>query len=70
MIEQVIVPFARDFINYINENRVPDEVPPIVKEDAAVEKAPEVITLKPGIWGMSIDLKEAARRLRRRFKKS
>ena len=26
--------------------------------------------LKPGIWGMSIDLKEAGRRIRRRFKKS
>jgi hypothetical protein len=35
-----------------------------------VEKTAEVITLKPGIWGMSIDLKEATRRLRRYFKKS
>ena len=34
------------------------------------EKSVELLTLKPGIWGMSIDLKEAARRLRRRFKKS
>jgi hypothetical protein len=34
------------------------------------EKTAELLTLKPGFWGMSIDLKEATRRLRRRFKKS
>jgi hypothetical protein len=27
----------------------------------------ELLTLKPGIWGMSIDLKEAGRRLRQRL---
>jgi hypothetical protein len=34
---------------------------------ASPEKPGELLTLKPGIWGMSIDLKEAWRRLRRRL---
>jgi hypothetical protein len=32
-------------------------------------KSSELLTLKPGIWGISIDLKEAARQLRKRLKK-
>jgi hypothetical protein len=44
------------------------ELPLLDKLAPPVEKTAEVITLKPGIWGMSIDLKEAARRLRRYFK--
>jgi hypothetical protein len=35
----------------------------------AREKQDEVVTLKPGIWGMSANLKEAGRRIRRRFTK-
>jgi hypothetical protein len=34
------------------------------------EKPTELLTLKPGAWGMNIDLKEAARRLWGRLKKS
>jgi hypothetical protein len=34
---------------------------------AREEKSSELLTLKPGMWGMSIDLKEAGRRIRRRL---
>jgi hypothetical protein len=38
---------------------------------AAIDKPDaEMITLKPGIWGISVDLKEVARRLCRRFKRA
>jgi len=33
-------------------------------------KPGELLTLKPGIWGMSVDLKEVARRIWRRFQKA
>ena len=32
------------------------------------ESYPELLTLKPGIWGVSVDLKEAGRRLLRRLR--
>jgi hypothetical protein len=35
----------------------------------AEEKRRELLTLKPGVWGISIDLKEAGRRLRQLWKK-
>jgi hypothetical protein len=35
----------------------------------AVQKPPEIITLKPTLWGMSIDLKAIARRIATRCKK-
>ena len=39
-------------------------------EQANVKEEPdEVLTLKPGIWGMSVNLKEAWRRSRDRLKK-
>jgi hypothetical protein len=34
------------------------------------QKQGELLTLKPGVWGMTIDLKEVGRRLRRYWKKS
>jgi hypothetical protein len=37
---------------------------------AAQEKPAEMVTFKPNIHGIGIDLKEVARRIRRRFKKS
>jgi hypothetical protein len=47
---------------------------PVRQEEPATpapeEKSSELLTLKPGIWGMSIDLKEVARRLRKRLRKS
>jgi hypothetical protein len=50
------------------------ESTPVSQEQPATpvpeEKSSELLTLKPGIWGMSIDLKEAARRLRKRLTKS
>jgi hypothetical protein len=51
-----------DFLDSVRDPKV-ERVP-------SAEKLPEVITLKPGIWGMSIDVKEVGRRLWRRFKKS
>ena len=33
------------------------------------EKRAEVLTLKPSFWGMSVDLKELGRWIRRRLKK-
>ena len=40
-----------------------------VNPAAPEAKSSELLSLKPGIWGFSIDLKEAARRLRRRLTK-
>jgi hypothetical protein len=37
--------------------------------DEKNHKAAEIVTLKPGIWGMSVDLKEVGRRFRRRFQR-
>jgi hypothetical protein len=36
----------------------------------AQEKRDEVVTLTPGIWGRSVNLKEAGRWIRRRFTKT
>jgi hypothetical protein len=43
---------------------VTEEAHPLTLRD---EKSSELLTLKPGIWGVNIDLKEAVRRLRRRL---
>jgi hypothetical protein len=48
---------------------------PVKKTDAkrsapSGEKLGEVLTLKPGVWGMNVDLKEVARRIWRRFQKA
>jgi hypothetical protein len=40
------------------------------KARAAEEKPAEIVTLKPSIHGVSVDLKEMGRRIRRRFKKA
>jgi hypothetical protein len=39
------------------------------KARAAEEQPAEMVTLKPGIQGVSIDLKEMGRRIRRHFKR-
>lgn len=39
------------------------------EQPLSTEKPGELVSLKPGIWGMNIDLKEAGRRLRRRFER-
>jgi hypothetical protein len=36
----------------------------------AQEKSPEVVTLKPGLYGMSVDLKEVGRRFWKRVTKA
>jgi hypothetical protein len=43
------------------------EKPSIEPVTTTAEHRPEIFTLKPGVWGMSFDLKEAWRRLRARF---
>jgi hypothetical protein len=43
------------------------EQPPLPASPS--EKPVEMVTLKPTLYGMSIDLKEAGRRLKRRFRK-
>jgi len=40
------------------------------KARAAEEKPAKIVTLKPSIHGVSVDLKEMGRRIRRRFKKA
>ena len=42
-------------------------VPGVGTKTEQQQPAPEWFALRPGLWGMSIDLKEAYRRLRRRF---
>lgn len=51
----VIIPFARDYVNYVK-----------VRQSAVTKslKSPEVVTLRPTLWGISIDIKEAWRRWR------
>ena len=44
--------------------------PPVSVASRSNAQSGEILTLKPGVWGMSVDLKEAARRLRKRLKKS
>ena len=42
---------------------------PPEKQPEPPERQPEVVTLKPGLWGVSVDIKELWRRLRRRINK-
>lgn len=58
---------GHDAIKEADSNPVRQEQP---ATPAPEEKSSDLLTLKPGIWGKSIDLKEAARRLRKRLKKS
>jgi hypothetical protein len=40
-------------------------------EEAALEQKPvEMVTIKPNIHGVGVDLKEVGRRIQQRFKKS
>lgn len=48
-------------------NSAAKALPDVEAKKAQPEPTPELFTLRPGLWGMSIDLKEAYRRLRRRF---
>lgn len=48
-------------------NPVANALPNVEAQKTQPEPTPELLTLRPGLWGMSIDLKEAYRRLRRRF---
>jgi hypothetical protein len=50
--------------------RTPSEIEQGQEPGPAGQQPTELLTLKPGVWGMNIDLKEAARRLRQRLKKS
>ena len=43
------------------------EEPNVQPITTTAEHRPEIVTLKPGIWGMSSDVKEAWRRIRTRF---
>jgi hypothetical protein len=47
------------FLHWQRTRQLPDGFPHI---PSVAEKRTEVFTLKPGIWGMSIDLKEIGRR--------
>jgi hypothetical protein len=44
-----------------------DGLPIEIEAEKKADKAAEIVTLRPGIWGMNVDLKEAGRRLWRRF---
>jgi hypothetical protein len=46
------------------------DVAPALVDAEPEEKRREVLILKPTLWGIGIDLKEAGRRLRRLFKQS
>jgi hypothetical protein len=81
MTNQMIAPFARDYVDYIHRNTITEETtagkplrekPPAAAAlpASATEQRAELLTLKPGIWGINVDLKEVGRRLRRCFKKS
>ena len=47
----------------------PLATPPTMTAASATSQQQELFTLKPTIYGISIDLKEVGRRIRRRFKK-
>jgi hypothetical protein len=64
MTRQMLVPFIRDYTSYVRSQTSADA--PLPKQ--ADVKPSEVLSLKPGIWGMSIDLKEAWRRAKRRWR--
>lgn len=49
--------------------RTPSEIEQGHEPGPADQKPTELLTLKPGVWGMNIDLKEAARRMWQRLKK-
>lgn len=60
MTRQVIVPFVRDFINHVRSKATPDASPPRQTNYSPAE----VLSLKPTIYGVGVDLKEVWRRLR------
>jgi len=63
MTRQMIVPFARDYISHVRA-QAPTGASPPRQTDV---KPPEVLSLRPTIYGVGIDLKEVWRRLRNRW---
>jgi hypothetical protein len=55
---------GHDAIQQAEMTGVPQQQP---ATPAREEKSSELLTLKPGMWGMNIDLKEVGRRIRRRL---
>ena len=74
---QIIIPFVRDYKEYVlsREKVAPDALPEPPPRSASPTLSapptpppvpqPELLTLKPSIWGISIDLKELGRRARK-----
>jgi hypothetical protein len=53
----------REAVRVLNEDLADrDQEPHAQPATSSAPKPPELFTLKPGMWGMSIDLKEAGRR--------
>jgi hypothetical protein len=71
ILDQIFIPMSRDLRRYLKEQTAAAAAPAVFT--SAVPETPasstsssaEILTLKPALWGMSVDLKELWRRLRR-----